>query len=139
MKTAIFVNLKEWSTVTKKSILIIDDEEDIREIAQLCLEAVGGWQVCTAQSGSEGLISAQSQQPLAILLDVMMPDMDGLNTLEQLRANPLTRNIPVIFLTAKNNLLDRDKFAQMKVKGVIPKPFDPMNLAEQVVQLLENI
>ena len=58
--------------MTNKCILIIDDEEDIREVAQLCLEAVGGWQVCTAQSGSQGLIKAQSQQPDAILLDVMM-------------------------------------------------------------------
>lgn len=124
--------------MTNKCILIIDDEEDIREVAQLCLEAVAGWQVCTAQSGSEGLTLAQSQQPDAILLDVMMPDMDGLTTLEQLQANPLTENIPVIFLTAKNNLLDRDRLAQMGVKGIIPKPFDPMNLSKQVMQLLRN-
>lgn len=124
--------------MTNKCILIIDDEEDIREVAQLCLEAVGAWQVCTAQSGSEGLIKAQSQQPLAILLDIMMPDMDGLSTLEELRANPLTKNIPVIFLTAKDNLLDGDRLAQMGVKGIISKPFDPMSLAEQVAQFLEN-
>lgn len=124
--------------MTNKCILIIDDEEDIREVAELCLEAVGGWQVCTAQSGTEGLIKAQSQQPLAILLDVMMPDMDGFTTLEQLRANPLTENIPVIFLTAKKNLLHTDRLTQMGVKGIIPKPFDPMSLAEQVAQFLEN-
>ena len=124
--------------MTNKCILIIDDEEDIREVAQLCLEAMGGWQVCTAQSGSQGLMKAQSQQPDAILLDVMMPDMDGLSTLEKLRANPLTKNIPVIFLTAKNNLLDPDRLAQMGVKGIISKPFDPMSLAEQVAQFLEN-
>jgi len=127
------------SRVTDKSMLIIDDEEDIREIAQLCLETVGGWQVYTAESGSEGLISAESEQPDAILLDVMMPEMDGLSTLEKLRANPMTKNIPVIFITAKDNLLDRDRLAQMGVKGVIPKPFDPMTLAEQVGQFLENI
>lgn len=119
-------------------MLIVDDEEDIREVAQLCLEAVGGWQVCTAQSGSEGLISAECEKPDAILLDMMMPGMDGLSTLEELRANPLTENIPVIFLTAKDNLLDKNKFTQMKVKGIIAKPFDPMNLSEQVAQLLRN-
>ena len=122
--------------MANKCMLVVDDEEDIREIAQLSLEAVGGWQVCTAQSGSEGLISAECQQPDAILLDVMMPGMDGLSTLEKLRANPLTKNIPVIFLTAKDKLLNRDKLAQMQVKGIIPKPFDPMNLAKQVAQLL---
>ena len=124
--------------MTKKCMLIVDDEEDIREIAQLCLEAVGGWQVCTAECGSEGLISAECEKPDAILLDMMMPGMDGLSTLEELRANPLTENIPVIFLTAKDNLLDRNKLAQMKVKGIIAKPFNPMNLSEQVAQLLRN-
>lgn len=122
--------------MTNKCMLIIDDEEDIREVAQLCLETVGGWQVCTAQSGSEGLISAGCEQFDAILLDIMMPDMDGLSTLEKLRANSLTKNIPVIFLTAKNNLFNRDRLTQMGVKGIIPKPFDPMTLAQEVAQLL---
>ena len=124
------------STVTNKCILIIDDEEHIREVTQLCLEAVGGWKVCMAESGSEGLICAASQQPDAILLDMMMPDMDGLSTLVRLRANILTRNIPVIFFTAKANLLDQSRLAQLKVTGIIPKPFDPMTLSEQVAQLL---
>ena len=100
---------------------------------------MGGWQVCTAESGKEGLIRAESEQPDAILLDVMMPNMDGLSTLEKLRANPLTTNIPVIFLTAKDNLLDRNKLIQMGVKGIISKPFDPMTLAEKVRLFLENI
>ena len=124
------------STLTNKCILIIDDEEHIREIAQLCLETVGGWRVYTASSGSEGLISAESEQPNAILLDIMMPDMDGLSTLVRLRANTLTKNIPVIFFTAKDNLLDQDKFAQLEVTGIIPKPFEPMTLAQQVERLL---
>ena len=122
--------------MSNKCMLIVDDDEDIREIAQLSLEAVGGWQVFTAQSGSEALINAEYKQPDAIILDMMMPDMDGLSTLKKLRANPLTKNIPVIFLTAKDKLIDRDKLAQMGVKGIIPKPFDPMNLTEQVAQLL---
>ena len=122
--------------MTNKCILIIDDEEDIREIARICFETVGDWQVSTAKSGSEGLIYAQSKQPDAILLDMMMPEMDGFKTLVKLRTNQLTMNIPVIFLTAKYNLLESGKFAQLEVKGIIPKPFEPMTLAQQVEQLL---
>ncbi|KST65868.1 response regulator [Mastigocoleus testarum] len=122
--------------MTNKRILIIDDEEDIREIARLCFETVGGWQVSTAESGSEGLIYAESKQPDAILLDMMMPEMDGLNTLVRLRANQLTMKIPVIFITAKYNLLEPGKFAQLEVTGIIPKPFEPMTLAQKVENLL---
>ena len=122
--------------MTNKYILIIDDEEDIREIAQLCFEVVAGWKVSTVQSGSEGLIYAESKQPDAILLDMMMPDMNGLHTLVKLRNNKLTKDIPVIFLTAKDNLLDTNRLTQLKVTGIIPKPFEPMTLANQVEQLL---
>ncbi len=114
----------------------MDDEEHIREVAQLCLEAIGGWRVSTASSGSEGLISAQSEQPNAILLDMMMPEMDGLSTLVKLRANTLTKNIPVIFFTAKGYFLDKARLDQLEVIGIIPKPFEPITLAEQIEQLL---
>lgn len=84
-----------------RKILIIDDDDDIREATQLCLEIVGNWQIVTANSGKEGLIVAISQQPALILLDVMMPDMDGLETLKQLQVNDVTKDIPVMLLTAK--------------------------------------
>ena len=122
--------------MTNKYILIVDDEEDILEIVQLCFEAVAGWKVSTAQSGSEGLIYAESEQPDAILLDMMMPDMNGLHTLVKLRDNKLTKDIPVIFLTAKDNLLDTNRLTQLKVTGIISKPFEPMTLANQVEKLL---
>ncbi len=119
-----------------KRILIIDDEDDIREVAQFCLEAVAGWEVLTAASASEGLEKAARECPDAILLDVMMPDMDGPTALQRLRDNPATAPIPVIFLTAKVQATDRRRFAVQGVTAVISKPFDPMKLATQVAEAL---
>ncbi|OUL32878.1 two-component system response regulator [Nostoc sp. T09] len=117
-----------------RRILIIEDEDDIREVAQLTLEAVGGWQVSTAASASEGLAKAEVEQPDAILLDIMMPNMDGLATFKHLRANPATWHIPVILLTAKPTNLDQ--FAQIGVTAAIAKPFNPMSLARQIATSL---
>ncbi|MBF2067979.1 MAG: response regulator [Calothrix sp. C42_A2020_038] len=122
--------------MTNKRILIIDDEDDIREVAQLTLEAVGGFEVLTAESGSEGLAKAKIEQPDAILLDVMMPEMDGITTFKNLQANPLTNNIPVILLTAKVQANDQRRFAELGITGIVAKPFDPMTLTEQVAAAL---
>lgn len=122
--------------MTTKRILVIDDEDDIREVAQLCLETVGGWEVITAASGTEGLEKAASQTPDAILLDVMMPDMDGPTTFKKLQANLSTQNIPVILLTAKVQASERRRFAELGVKAVFVKPFDPMTLADQLAEAL---
>lgn len=119
-----------------KRILIIDDEDDIREVAQLTLEAVGGFEVFTAESGSEGIKKAEKEQPDAILLDVMMPEMDGITTFKQLQANSLTSNIPVILLTAKVQASDQRRFAELGIIGMVPKPFDPMTLTDQVAEIL---
>ena len=119
-----------------KHILIVDDEDDIREVAELALEAVGGWQVSTANSGLDGLAKAEAEQPDAILLDVMMPDMDGLETFQKLRANSATQNIPVILLTAKAQATDQHRFLEVGVTGIITKPFKAMMLADQVAELL---
>lgn len=83
--------------MTAKRILVIDDEDDIREVAQLCLETLGGWEVITASCGNEGLAKALAELPDAIILDVMMPKMDGPTTYQKLRENTATQNIPVIF------------------------------------------
>jgi CheY-like chemotaxis protein len=123
-------------TMTAKQILVIDDEEDIRKLIQTCLEIMGGWQVLTAPSGREGLLLAQSTQPDAILLDVMMPDIDGPATFQQLQANPATKDIPVILLTARGQAAEHRQFAQMGVTGVIKKPFNPHKLADQVATAL---
>lgn len=119
-----------------KRILLIDDEDDIREVAQLSLEMMGGWQVIAAESGPEGVVQADLEQPDAILLDVMMPDQDGLVTFQQLRENPATKQIPVILLTAKVQATDQRQFAELGVSGVITKPFEPLTLADQVAIIL---
>jgi CheY-like chemotaxis protein len=124
--------------MTAKQILVIDDEDDIRKLIQTCLEIMGGWQVLTATSGSEGLLLAQDAQPDAILLDVMMPDMDGPTTFQQLQVNPATRHIPVILLTARGRAADQRLFSELPVTGVINKPFNPHKLADQVEAALSS-
>ncbi len=119
-----------------KRILVIDDDEDIQDVARVALEVVGGWEVITASSGSEGLRLAATEQPDAILLDVMMPDLDGIATLKQLKANPVTQPIPVILLTAKVQSSDRDRFAQLDIIGIIAKPFKTMLFADRVAEIL---
>jgi CheY-like chemotaxis protein len=119
-----------------KRILIIDDEYDIRAVAQLALKTVGGWEVETAASGQEGIERAIAQQPDAILLDVMMPEMDGIATLQALQANPATRSIPVIFLTAKAQASDQRRFADLGVTAVMIKPFKATKLPSQIAAAL---
>ena len=119
-----------------KRILMIDDEDDIREVAQLGLEAVGGFEVVTAASGLDGLEKAASERPDAILLDVMMPDMDGPTTFERLQQANATRGIPVILLTAKVQAADKRRFAELGVKAVLSKPFDPLSLADEISEAL---
>ncbi len=120
----------------KPRVLIVDDEDDIREVAEISLEMVAGWKVLTARSGCEGLRIAQADQPDAILLDVMMPDMDGPTTFQKLQADPAIRHIPVVLLTAKLQPADRKRFAELGVAGVLAKPFDPLELASQVAKVL---
>ncbi|WP_373528707.1 response regulator [Nostoc sp.] len=122
--------------MTSKQILVIDDEDDIRQLIQTCLEIMGGWKVLTATSGNQGLLLAQSSQPDAILLDVMMPDMDGLTTFEKLQANQITKHIPVILLTARGRTNNERLFNEIDVKGIISKPFNPQKLAVQVAAAL---
>ena len=119
-----------------KRVLVIDDEDDIREVATVSLETVGGWDVLTANCGAQGIAIAAREQPDAILLDVMMPEMDGPTTFQNLQANALTRNIPVILLTAKVQATDRRRLADLGAKAVLSKPFDPLTLAGQMAEVL---
>jgi len=119
-----------------RRILIVDDEDDIREVAQMSLEMVAGWEVFAARDGEEGLRMAAEHRPDAILLDVMMPGMDGPATAVRLRDDPQTAGIPVILLTAKVQPADRRRFEGLSVAGVLAKPFDPMDLANQVSSTL---
>jgi CheY-like chemotaxis protein len=117
-----------------KQILVIDDENDIQEVARLSLQLTENWTVMSANGGAAGALLALSEGPDAILLDVMMPDMDGPSTLRVLQQQGLT--IPVIFLTAKVQPADRQKFMQLGVKGIISKPFDPLTLGQQIREML---
>lgn len=119
-----------------KQILMIDDEHDIQTIARIGLSLMNGWQILTANSGQEGLTQARSHPLDAILLDVMMPDMDGIATLKALRADAATREIPIIFLTAKYGAVNRQALYALGAQGVIRKPFDPTTLASQIAGFL---
>jgi CheY-like chemotaxis protein len=122
--------------MSQKRILLVDDEDDIREVASISLEAVGGWQVSRASSGLEGIAKALAERPDAILLDVMMPGLDGPSTFKRLQDDPQTRSIPVILLTAKVQTADRHRFEELGVAGMLTKPFDPMALSDQVTAIL---
>ena len=115
-----------------KRILLVDDEDDVREVAQLSLEMVGGWTVLAARCGEEAVRRAEAEHPDAILLDVMMPEMDGPSTFRALQANAATSAIPVLLLTAKTRSADLERFAELGVAGVLSKPFDPLTLARDV-------
>jgi CheY-like chemotaxis protein len=122
--------------VSTRRILVVDDEDDIREVAQVSLELVGHFEVLTASGGRAGVVSARAEMPDAILLDVMMPDMDGPATLSELKSDPKTRDIPVIFLTAKTQTAERSRLASLGAAGIMTKPFDPLKLASEVAATL---
>jgi CheY-like chemotaxis protein len=119
-----------------RQILLIDDEELIREVAVMSLTAVGGFTVTTAGSAEEGLRLATAERPDAILLDVMMPGLDGPTMFARLRAEPTTADIPVVLLTAKARASDHQQWAEDGVAGIVVKPFDPMALPDRVTELL---
>ena len=113
-------------------VLYVDDEPDIREIAQIALDLDPGLVVETVASGEEAIVKAAVWRPDLILLDVMMPDMDGPTTLACLRARDDTRSIPVVFITARTQTREVQRLRVLGARAVISKPFDPMLLAAQV-------
>lgn len=119
-----------------RRVLVVDDAEDLRTVATVALRAVGKWDVLTASSGVEAIEIAELERPDAILLDVMMPTLDGPATVTRLRQSDATRSIPVIFLTAKQQPSDLERLATYDVAGIIAKPFDPMTLASEVARIL---
>ena len=120
------------NTQTLHRILYIEDEVDIQVVARLALEALGGFTVDTCSSGREGIARAQAAAPDLILLDVMMPDMDGPATLQALRQVPALAGVPVVFMTAKVQPQEVAHYRALGAVAVIAKPFDPMLLAQQV-------
>ena len=122
--------------MTLRSILMIDDDSSISYLAKMGMKRAKGWTVSTATSGEAGLAIAESDQPDAILLDMMMPGMGGLATLKRLQANPKIQHIPVIFLTAKAQASDNFQICEEGAAGLIVKPFDPNILADQIEEIL---
>jgi two-component system OmpR family response regulator len=118
--------------MNRLKVLCVDDDEDIGEMITMSLELDPGMEVRSGSSGATALILAAEWNPDVILLDVMMPTMDGPSTLAHLRENPATENIPVIFMTARARPSDLLEYAAMGVNDVIPKPFDPFDLAVRV-------
>lgn len=118
-------------------VLMIDDEPDIRQIGRMSLKGVGKWQVVLASSGAEGIEAAVREHPDLILLDVMMPGLGGPETLAQLQGNEATRNIPVIFMTARAREQDVQQYLSIGAIGVITKPFDPMTLPQNIRSIVD--
>ncbi len=115
----------------KASILLVEDEEHLLDALKLNLE-LEGYEVTTAGDGVAALKAVENEYFDLIIMDVMMPEMDGLATLKQLQDNPQVKDIPVIFLTAKTQKADRRRFYASGIKGFITKPFDPTTLASQI-------
>ena len=120
---------------SQRRILLVDDDDSVREVTRACLEIVGGYHVVSASSGQECLELSLTSRPDAILLDVMMPGLDGPSTFVRLQEQEETRNLPVVLLTAKTQEADLRRFAELGVAGVIRKPFEPMKLSDQVAEL----
>jgi two-component system, OmpR family, alkaline phosphatase synthesis response regulator PhoP len=122
--------------MTTKCVLIIDDEETIQTVVKFGIRMKAGWEVLTASSGPTGIQTAQTTNPDVILLDVMMPEMDGIATFKALQSHPQTEQIPVIFLTAKAQTAEKRQFNDLGVSGVITKPFNSLDLPEQIAKIL---
>ena len=113
-------------------ILYVDDENDLREVAQMSLELDSELEVLSCPSGAEALLRLPEWKPALVLLDVMMPEMDGPTTLQRIREVPEGQNLPIVFITARAGDNDAARLMALGAAGVITKPFDPMRLAEQV-------
>ncbi len=117
-------------------ILLVDDEPHIRRVAEISLARVGRWSVTLAASGPEAVAAAERDLPDLILLDVMMPGMDGPSTLHALRACAAVAGTPVIFMTAKVQQREIERYLGLGAVGVICKPFDPMRLPDQIRRIV---
>ena len=120
-----------------KTILCIDDDEDILAITQMCLETVGGFRVTCFKHGINAVKKIESLKPDLILMDMMMPGVDGLSVLSSLKQTPTTAQIPVVFMTARVQANEIEQYYKQGADGVIPKPFDPMTLSQQLIKFWE--
>jgi two-component system, OmpR family, response regulator len=128
--------LQRSGSMNIEKVLVIDDDPKIRRIAEISLKNIGGWKVFQAESGRVGLQEVKENKPDVILMDVMMPQMDGLSALALMREEGITT--PVIFMTAKVHKEEVEMYTQLGATGVIMKPFDPMRLSESVKKILND-
>ncbi len=119
-------------------ILYAEDNDDIQQIAIIALETIGGFTLKICNDGVEALAAIEEFSPQLILLDVMMPNMDGPNALIKIREIEAFKNTPTIFMTAKVQPDEVEKYLKMSAVGVIAKPFDPMTLADQIREIWEK-
>jgi DNA-binding response OmpR family regulator len=119
-----------------RMLLVVDDDENICKIIGVCIENFSPWRTTLASSGEDGFLAIASVKPDAILLDMMMPFMDGFDFLKQLQSHPEFAQIPVIILTSRDDLTTSSQITQLGVKGAIVKPFDPLLLVYQIVNIL---
>ncbi|HKE00401.1 MAG TPA: response regulator [Planctomycetota bacterium] len=124
--------------MTEERILVCDDDDDVRAVLALSLEAVGGFRVVQARSGKEALALYPSSTPDLVVLDVMMPDLDGPSTLERLRRLPGGRRARVVFLSARSEPAEVARLQRLGVDDVLEKPFDPMTLPDRLRAILER-
>lgn len=120
------------------NILLIEDDADIQKMVQLSLKYQGGHNVSVASGGQEGLAKARTERPDLILLDVMMPEMDGYEVCQRLKADPETASIPVVFLSARAQQSEIQKGKDLGAAGYLVKPFDPMTLSSYLEAILES-
>ena len=121
-----------------RRVMCVEDDPDIRAIAEIALQDVGGFTAVLCESGSRALEVAPGFGPELVLLDVMMPGLDGPATLQALRRQPGMSAVPVIFMTARLQRSEIDEYRALGAVGVIPKPFDPMTLSDQIAGILAD-
>lgn len=123
--------------MNSKQLLIIDDNEDNRILVKLALEMNPGWSISTASDGIDGITKAELERPDVILLDLLMPGLDGLTVYEVLKSNLFTCTIPIIFMTAFTQEKVLGELEKTLAEGVITKPFDVVNLDSQIAKICE--
>jgi CheY-like chemotaxis protein len=121
-----------------RKVLIIEDEPEIQAILAMSLERVGGFETVIAGDGIEGLERARSESPDLILLDVLMPKLNGYDTCRRMKQEERLRGIPVVFLTARSDPHDVDKAMRAGAAGCVAKPFDPLKLVEQILDIVSG-
>jgi CheY-like chemotaxis protein len=122
--------------MTLAKVMVVEDDPDIRKVILMAFRFQGVTDVVTAGSGEECLALVESVMPDVILMDVMMPRMDGYDTCRRLKANPKTKGVPVVFLTAKAQQFEKQQGMQAGAAGYLIKPFDPMTLCDQIRAIL---